>query len=73
MIVEFSILYVERDAQMNRFFFFRKPIKPILFTVLLCLFTAAALVFTLQYVLDGLSMEYFVECYAYVGTVYSRL
>lgn len=58
---------------MRKFPFWRRPIKLILFTFLLCLFTAAALVFILQYVLDGLTMEYFEDSYAYVGTVYSRL
>lgn len=58
---------------MGTFSFLRRPTKLILYSALLFLTTTAALIFVLQYVLDGIVMDNFVSNYAYVGTVYSRI
>ena len=55
---------------MANFSYFRRPAKLILYAFLLALTTTAALVFSLQYMLDGLSLEHAINSYAYVGTVY---
>ena len=51
--------------------FLRRPIKLILFSIVFCLLTIAALVFTLQYKLDGIAMEEAVSKYGYVGVIYN--
>lgn len=58
---------------MTTFSFLRKPIKLILYSVLLLLTTTASLIFTLQYILDGKTMEHAINTYSYVGTIYSRM
>lgn len=58
---------------MGRLQFLRKPLKLILILVLMALTTTAALVFCLQYYLDGLVMDYSMDSTAYVGSVYSRV
>lgn len=58
---------------MTKLSFLRKPFKLILFVLLMVLTTTAALVFCLQYVLDGLVMAHSMNSTAYVGSVYSRV
>ena len=54
---------------MRTFSFLRRPVKPVLYTVLLALILTAALVFAWQYHLDGLILDHAIDTYAYVGTV----
>lgn len=54
---------------MQKFPFLRRPVKPVLYAVLLALVSAAALVFGWQYHLDGIILEHAIDTYAYVGTV----
>ncbi len=49
----------------------RKPIRPVLYTLLLILITTATLVFFLQTLLDGLLLDNATAEYAYVVTPYS--
>ena len=54
---------------MRKFPFLRRPVKPVLYAVLLALVSAAALVFGWQYHLDGIILEHAIDTYAYVGTI----
>ena len=54
---------------MRKFPFLRRPVKPVLYAVLLALVSAAALVFGWQYHLDGIMLEHAIDTYAYVGTI----
>lgn len=54
------------------FSFFRKPLKPVLYSIILIVLSAIALVFSIQYVLDGIAIDEAVNKYAYVGTVYNN-
>lgn len=56
---------------MNEFSFLRRPVKVVLYGMLFFLTTSVSLIFALQYVLDGITMEHAKNTYAYVGTVYS--
>lgn len=52
--------------------FLRKPLKPVLYSVIFLLLSATSLVFFMQYRLDSLAMQEAVEKYAYVATVYDN-
>ena len=54
---------------MKKFPFLRRPVRLILYAVLLALVSAAALVFAWQYKLDGMILDHAIDTYAYVGTV----
>lgn len=54
---------------MRKFSFLRRPVKPVLYAVLLALILTAALVFAWQYHLDGIILDHAIDTYAYVGTV----
>ena len=54
---------------MRTFSFLRRPVKPVLYSILLTLILTAALVFGWQYHLDGLVLDHAIDTYAYVGTV----
>lgn len=54
---------------MRKFPFLRRPVKPVLYAILLALILTAALVFTWQYHLDGIVLDHAIDTYAYVGTV----
>lgn len=54
---------------MKKFPFLRRPVRLILYAVLLALVTTAALVFAWQYKLDGIVLDHAIDTYAYVGTV----
>ena len=54
---------------MRKFPFLRRPVKPVLYAVLLALILTAALVFAWQYHLDGIILDHAIDTYAYVGTV----
>lgn len=54
---------------MRIFSFLRRPVKPVLYAILLALILTAALVFAWQYHLDGLVLDHAIDTYAYVGTV----
>ena len=54
---------------MRTFSFLRRPVKPVLYAILLALILTAALVFGWQYYLDGLVLDHAIDTYAYVGTV----
>ena len=54
---------------MRTFSFLRRPVKPVLYALLLALILSAALVFAWQYYLDGLILDHAIDTYAYVGTV----
>ena len=56
---------------MNEFSFLRRPVKVVLYGILFFLTTSVSLIFALQYVLDGITMEHAKNTYAYIGTVYS--
>lgn len=56
---------------MKEFSFLRRPTKIILYGILFFLMIAVCLIFALQYVLDGITMEHAIETYAYTGTIYS--
>ncbi len=50
----------------------RRPLKPLLHMLLLTLLTAAALVFSLQYLLDGLVLKHCIQTYAYIGSLHNE-
>lgn len=54
---------------MRTFPFLRRPVKPVLYAILLALVTTAALIFAWQYHLDGIILDHAIDTYAYVGTV----
>ena len=54
---------------MRTFSFLRRPVKPVLYALLLALILTAALVFSWQYHLDGIVLDHAIDTYAYVGTV----
>ena len=54
---------------MRTFSFLRRPLKPVLYSILLALILTAALVFGWQYHLDGLVLDHAIDTYAYVGTL----
>ena len=54
---------------MKKFPFLRRPVRLILYAVLLALVTTAALIFAWQYKLDGVVLDHAVDTYAYLGTV----
>ena len=54
---------------MKKFPFLRRPVRLILYAVLLALVTTAALIFAWQYRLDGIVLDHAVDTYAYLGTV----
>ena len=54
---------------MRTFSFLRRPVKPVLYSILLALILTAALVFGWQYHLDGLVLDHAIDTYAYVGTL----
>ena len=54
---------------MRTFSFLRRPVKPVLYAILLALILTAALVFGWQYHLDGLVLGHAIDTYAYVGTL----
>ena len=54
---------------MRTFSFLRRPVKPVLYAILLALILTAALVFAWQYHLDGLVLDHAIDTYAYVGTL----
>ena len=54
---------------MTKFPFLRRPVKPVLYALLLALILTAALVFGWQYHLDGVILDHAIDTYAYVGTV----
>ena len=54
---------------MKKFPFLRRPLRQILYSLLLALLSAAALIFTWQYKLDGIILDHAIDSYAYVGTV----
>ena len=54
---------------MRTFSFLRRPVKPVLYAILLALILTAALVFGWQYHLDGLVLDHAIDTYAYVGTL----
>ncbi len=54
---------------MRKFPFLRRPVRPVLYGMMLALVTAAALIFAWQYHLDGIVLEHAIDTYAYVGTV----
>ena len=54
---------------MTKFPFLRRPVKPVLYALLLALILTAALVFGWQYHLDGIILDHAIDTYAYVGTV----
>ena len=56
---------------MGEFSFLRRPTKVILYGILFFLTTSVSLIFALQYVLDGITMEHAINTYAYIGTIYS--
>ena len=60
-----------RENKMNEFSFLRRPVKVVLYAMLFFLTTSVSLIFTLQYVLDGITMEHSKNTYAYIGTIYS--
>ena len=54
---------------MRTFSFLCRPVKPVLYSILLALILTAALVFGWQYHLDGLVLDHAIDTYAYVGTL----
>ena len=54
---------------MKKFPFLRRPVRLILYAVLLALVTTAALIFAWQYKLDGVVLDHAIDTYAYLGTV----
>ena len=54
---------------MRTFSFLCRPVKPVLYAILLALILTAALVFGWQYHLDGLVLDHAIDTYAYVGTL----
>lgn len=54
---------------MHKFPFLRRPVKPVLYALLLALILTAALVFAWQYHLDGIILDHAIDTYAYVGTL----
>ena len=54
---------------MRIFSFLRRPVKPVLYAILLALILTAALVFAWQYHLDGIILDHAIDTYAYVGTL----
>lgn len=52
--------------------FLRKPLKPILYSIIFCVLFLVALVFALQYELDKIAIEETVNTYSYVGTIYDN-
>ena len=58
---------------MNEFSFLRRPVKVVLYGILFFLTTSVALIFSLQYIIDGITMEHAINTYAYVGTIYSHI
>lgn len=54
---------------MRTFSFLRRPVKPVLYAILLALILTAALVFGWQYHLDGIVLDHAIDTYAYVGTL----
>ena len=54
---------------MRTFSFLRRPVRPVLYAILLALILTAALVFGWQYHLDGLVLDHAIDTYAYVGTL----
>ena len=54
---------------MRKFPFLRRPVRLILYAVLLAMVTTAALIFAWQYQLDGVILDHAIDSYAYVGTV----
>ena len=54
---------------MKKFPFLRRPLRLILYSLLLALLSAAALIFAWQYKLDGIILDHAIDSYAYVGTV----
>ncbi len=64
--------YIEKgEWKMGEFSFLRRPTKVILYGILFFLTTSVSLIFALQYVLDGITMEHAINTYAYIGTIYS--
>lgn len=56
----------------GNFFFLRKPLKPVLYAFIYCVLFLVALVFAIQYELDGIAISETVNKYFYVGTVYDN-
>ena len=54
---------------MKKFPFLRRPLRLILYSLLLALVTTAALIFAWQYKLDGIILDHAIDTFAYVGTV----
>lgn len=54
---------------MSKFPFLRRPVKLVLYTLLMALVTTAALIFAWQYHLDGVILDHAIDTYAYVGTI----
>lgn len=54
---------------MKKFPFLRRPLRLVLYALLLALLSAAALIFAWQYKLDGIILDHAMDSYAYVGTV----
>lgn len=50
-------------------FFLRKPLKPVIYSVVFCVLSLVAFVFALQYELDKIAIRENVNNYSYVGTV----
>lgn len=55
---------------MATFSFLRKPVKPLLYGMLLALLSCAALIFSLQYRLDRQALDDSLENYAFLGVAY---
>lgn len=54
---------------MGNFSFLRKPVRLVLYGVLLALLTTAALLFGWQYHLNGIILDYAIDTYAFIGTI----
>lgn len=50
-------------------YFLRKPLKPIIYSVIFCVLTLVAFIFALQYELDKIAIDENVKNYSYVGTI----
>ena len=54
---------------MTKFPFLRRPVRLILYAVLLALITTAALIFGWQYQLDSMMLNHAMDTYGYLGTI----
>lgn len=53
-------------------FFLRKPLKPVIYSLVFCVLSLVAFIFALQYELDTIAINENINNYSYVGSVYSN-